>query len=314
MPLTKRIHPKNKVGLHERNLHRERYDFRLLVQSCPALQPFVTVNNYQDESIDFSNPDAVKMLNKALLIHFYGIRNWDIPAGYLCPPIPGRAEYLHQMADLLATTNHGAIPTGRQIRCLDIGVGANCIYPLIGQSIYGWSFVGSEIDDVAIKNANQILEDNPAIRDEIEIRLQPNSCNIFKGVLRPDEHFDLTICNPPFHRSASEASSASQRKVGNLTGKRVLRPELNFGGQNNELWCEGGEAHFVRQMIEQSKEFSVSGTWFSSLVSRSEHLKGLYQALNNVEVDEIRTIPLNHGNKASRILAWNFNLKQQMQG
>jgi 23S rRNA (adenine1618-N6)-methyltransferase len=314
MPHPKRIHPKEKPGLHERNLHRERYDFKLLVQSCPALQPFVTVNKYQDESIDFSNPEAVKMLNKALLKHFYGIEKWEIPAGYLCPPIPGRAEYLHHMADLLATSHNGIVPTGQNVRCFDIGVGANCIYPLIGFSVYGWSFVGSEIDELAVKNANQILENNPTIREGIEIRRQPNASSIFNGVLKPDEHFDLTICNPPFHGSFIEARSASQRKVSNLTGKTTIRTQLNFGGQNNELWCEGGEAHFVRKLILQSKELPISKTWFSSLVSRSEHLKGLYQALNDAGVDEIRTIPLNHGNKTSRILAWNFSLKQLLQG
>ena len=300
--------------MHARNLHRERYDFKILVQSCPALQPFVTVNKFGDESVDFSNPEAVKMLNKALLIHFYGIRNWDIPAGYLCPPIPGRAEYLHHMADLLAESHRGIIPTGRQVRCLDVGVGANCIYPLIGCSVYGWSFVGSDIDPVAVDSAKQILRNNPLLRDAIDIRLQPDPANIFKGVQRPDEHFDLTICNPPFHRSGNEARSASRRKVGNLTGKFISKPELNFGGQNNELWCEGGESHFVKQMIIQSKELQVTGTWFSSLVSKSDHLKELYQTLKNVGAGEIRTIPLNFGNKMSRILAWKFSVKQQPQG
>ena len=92
---------KEKIELHPRNKHRERYDFQQLINTCPELAPFVKLNNYNDESIDFFNPNAVKMLNKALLKQHYGINNWEIPEGYLCPPIPSRADYLHYIADLL---------------------------------------------------------------------------------------------------------------------------------------------------------------------------------------------------------------------
>ncbi|MCX6266590.1 MAG: RlmF-related methyltransferase, partial [Bacteroidetes bacterium] len=90
----KREHPKIKSRLHPRNKHRERYDFKLLIDSCPQLARFVKLNIYQDESVDFSDPDAVKMLNKALLKVYYNINDWDIPGGYLCPPVPGRADYI----------------------------------------------------------------------------------------------------------------------------------------------------------------------------------------------------------------------------
>src|SRR2546426_285023 len=98
-----------KAGLHPRNPHRARYDFAELCRSSPALAPFVGHNNYGGESIDFANPAAVKALNQALLKKFYGVAQWDIPAGYLCPPIPGRADYLHHVADLLAADNGGVI-------------------------------------------------------------------------------------------------------------------------------------------------------------------------------------------------------------
>ena len=32
---------------------------------------------------------------------------------------------------------------GERVRGFDIGSGANCIYPLLGASLLGWSFVGS---------------------------------------------------------------------------------------------------------------------------------------------------------------------------
>jgi len=302
----KREHPKEKPGLHPRNRHRERYDFGALVQSCPNLAPFVIQNPYQDDSIDFFNPEAVKMLNKALLKYFYLIDYWDIPEGYLCPPVPGRADYLHHAADLMAQGNKGKIPVGNEIRCLDIGVGANCIYPLIGNRSYGWSFVGTDIDPVAIGNANTIISQNPLLHDTIEIRLQKNAGNIFIGVMQPNEHFDLTICNPPFHPSAAEAMKGSIRKISNLKGRKIIRPILNFGGQNSELWCEGGEEQFVIQMIKESRQLSTSCTWFTTLISKSEHLATVYHALKMAEAGEVKTIPMTQGNKSGRIVAWNF--------
>ncbi|MBP8157517.1 MAG: RlmF-related methyltransferase, partial [Flavobacterium sp.] len=101
-----------KINFHPRNPHRFRYDFDALIKACSELKDFVHINEHQLETIDFSNPEAVKALNKALLISNYDIQNWDIPTNYLCPPIPGRADYIHYIADLLATTNNGIIPEG----------------------------------------------------------------------------------------------------------------------------------------------------------------------------------------------------------
>jgi len=160
----KKEYPKEKSSLHPRNRHRERYDFKQLIESCPELAQFVKINIYNDESIDFSDPEAVKMLNKALLKRYYEIDNWNIPQNYLCPPIPGRADYIHHIADLLCSNNYGKIPTGEKIKCLDIGVGANCVYPIIGNKEYGWSFIGSDIDPVAIGSATKIIELNPSLK------------------------------------------------------------------------------------------------------------------------------------------------------
>ena len=295
-----------KPGLHPANKHRERYDFSSLIHSCPELAPYVKLNPYGDESVDFFDPEAVKMLNKALLIHFYGIQYWKIPDGYLCPPIPGRADYLHHLADLLAIGNQRETPVGKMVRCLDVGTGANCIYPILGNRLYGWLFTGTETDPIAKDNAEDIIVKNPCLTGEIEIRLQKNPDNIFLNVIREGEYFDLSLCNPPFHSSAGEAASGSRRKVSNLKGKRISKPVLNFGGAKNELWCEGGEEQFIKRMIAESRRFSTQIGWFTTLVSKSEHLPGIYHALLKAEVSETKTIEMSHGNKVSRIVAWNF--------
>jgi 23S rRNA (adenine1618-N6)-methyltransferase len=298
--------PTEKSNLHPRNPHRFRYNFEQLISSCPELKPFVFINKYDSQTIDFANPQAVKMLNKAILKHFYGISYWDIPDNYLCPPIPGRADYIHYIADLLASNNKGIIPKGNSIKVLDIGVGANCVYPIVGSSTYGWNFVGSDIDPVAVDSANRIVANNESLLGKIEIRLQTSSDNIFKGIILPDEVFDVSICNPPFHTSFEEATHGTQRKIKNLTGKKPKSPTLNFGGQNAELWCEGGEEKFVIKMIQESATIPQKCVWFTSLISKKEHLPNIYKALKSAKALDVQTIDMAQGQKISRIVAWTF--------
>ncbi|RTY64570.1 23S rRNA (adenine(1618)-N(6))-methyltransferase RlmF [Flavobacterium sp. GSP27] len=309
-----------KTNLHPRNLDRFGYDFEELIQKSPELKPFVSANKHNpdalEETIDFSNPDAVKSLNKALLLSHYDIQNWDIPKNYLCPPIPGRADYIHYIADLLASSNNGIIPEGETVQGLDIGVGANCIYPIIGNSAYGWSFVGTDTDLKAIENCSAIIEENPKLIDAISLQQQTESRFIFKNIITPEDKFTFTICNPPFHASQDEATKSTIRKINNLENAKTTtrgtaersdaKPVLNFGGHNAELWCEGGELGFVTQMIYESAKYPMQCLWFTTLVSKKENLSSLYKTLNKVSVVEIKTIDMAQGQKTSRIIAWTF--------
>ena len=309
----KREHPKVKVGLHPRNKHRERYNFKELIQACPDLAPFVALNKFQDESINFSNPEAVLMLNRAVLKHFYGVNHWSIPKGFLCPPVPGRADYIHNIADLLASENEGVIPLGKDVKCLDVGVGANCIYPIIGNREYGWSFGGSDVEEAAISSATAIVEKNDTLKGNIDLCLQAKSYDTFRGVIKDNERYDITICNPPFHSSLEEAEAASLRKLSSLNKTKVKKVVLNFGGNGKELYCNGGEERFVTNMIKQSKEFSQSCLWFTSLVSKEANLRSFRKALKAVQAVEVKTIKMSQGTKISRILAWTFHEKDQQQ-
>jgi 23S rRNA (adenine1618-N6)-methyltransferase len=303
-----------KARLHPRNKHRERYDFDQLIGVCPELKPLVKLNKYNDASIDFSDPESVKILNRALLKLHYDIEHWDIPQNYLCPPIPGRADYLHHLADLMSRKNKGTMPTGVHIKCLDIGVGANCVYPIIGHKEYGWSFIGADIDPTALESAQNILDLNPSLKEHVDLRFQTEPEDTIDGILHENELIDITICNPPFHTSLADAKAGTLRKLNNLNPEKKKATEaiLNFGGQNNELWCEGGEARFVDDMIHQSKLFAHSCFLFSTLISKQTHLKAVYSALKNARAVDIRTIVMGQGNKTSRIVVWTF-LNQEQQ-
>lgn len=301
-----------KENLHLRNLHRGRYDFAQLIASSPELAAFVALNEYGNESINFVDPAAVKALNRALLKHYYNIKEWDVPAQYLCPPIPGRADYIHYLADLLSESNGGEIPRGKSVRALDIGVGANCIYPLIGHATYGWQFVGTDVEATALHNAQGILDANQ-LNDAIELRLQKSSSAIFSDVTFADEFFDLTLCNPPFHASLAEARHGAQRKWKNLGKENDKRknPVLNFGGQSMELCCDGGEEAFVTRMIEESESGKDNCLWFTTMISKSATLPHVYRKLKYSGAKDNRTIEMSQGQKKSRILAWTFMDKDQ---
>ena len=300
------IRPITKEGMHRRNRFRGGYDFGALVAQSPALEAFVKFNPYGDASIDYANPHAVKALNQALMLQAYGLR-WDIPPRYLCPPIPGRSDAIHHLADLLVEGSCAALPHGPSVRVLDVGMGASAIYPLVGASEYGWRFAGSEADSVALRWARKLVSSNPSVKDLIDCRWQPSPDSIFKNVIQPGEAFDLSMCNPPFHASASEARAGATRKRRNLgTANADSSALLNFGGQAAELWCQGGEVGFVRRMIVESVRFKEQCRWFTTLVSKGEHLPRLHHALREVAPREVKTIKMAQGQKQSRILAWTF--------
>lgn len=300
-----------KTRMHPRNRNRERYNLNALIGAVPELGDYVKPNKYGVDSVDFSNPVAVKLLNKALLNHYYGIKYWEFPDENLCPPIPGRADYIHYIADLLCESNFGRQPIGNKITCLDVGVGASCIYPIIGVTEYNWNFIGSDINEDSIASAQHIINANPQLSDKIELRLQKNRKNIFYGVIGVADKIDVTLCNPPFHASAEEAQKGTLRKIKNLSGKKVKTPELNFAGISNELICDGGEHQFIHNMIKESKKFAANCFWFSTLVSKQSNLKGVYKALDSLGAVAVKTIPMGTGNKSTRIVAWTFLSKEE---
>lgn len=295
-----------KSNLHPRNKNREQYDLEALIKAFPELKKSISPNKYGVDSIDFSNPRAVKLLNKALLQHYYKIQNWEFSDDNLCPPIPGRADYIHYLADLLKNSPQTNINKNQQIIGVDIGTGASCIYPIIGVVEYDWQFIATDIDSNTISSAQRIIDANPILKDKIECRIQSKSNHIFEGILNQEESIDFTMCNPPFHASIAEAKKGTLRKVKNLSGKKVKSPVLNFSGNLNELVFKGGEFQFIANMIHESQLFSMNVTWFTTLVSKESNLKGIYKLLKQSKAKHIKTINMGTRNKTSRIIAWSY--------
>lgn len=281
-----------KKALHKNNIHNKGYDFKVLQEKYPKIKEFV-IEKYGKETIDFSNPKAVKEFNKALLSAYYNIKTWEFSDDNLCPPIPGRVDYIHYLADLIGKE--------KEVNVLDIGTGATCIYPLLGNAVYNWSFVASDIDLDSLDSAQDIIDDNN-LDAKIKLRQQFKEEHVLKGILEKEDSFTVTMCNPPFYKSAEEARGANRRKSRNL-GNNAVR---NFSGNSNELWYIGGEKAFLHTYLYESSQYPTVSKWFTSLVSKKENVESLQKSGKKLGIKEFKVIPMTQGNKVTRIVCWRF--------
>ncbi|PKI78708.1 hypothetical protein CRG98_000933 [Punica granatum] len=319
----KRKREQPRPAIHPRNKYSEKPpDFALLASFYPSFKPFVFYSRDGRPRIDWTDFNATRELTRILLHHDHGI-NWWIPDGQLCPTVPNRSNYIHWIEDLLLSDIiPRPNPNQDNVRGFDIGTGANCIYPLLGASLLGWRFVGSDVADVAIEWAERNVKSNPQISDLIEIRKAGTdaSCSqvedpynensnlerkvdhavrddcysgppILYGVVRDGETFDFCMCNPPFFESMEEAG---------------LNPKTSCGGTVDEMVCPGGEKAFITRIIEDSVKLKHSFRWYTSMVGRKINLKFLTSKLREVGVTIVKTTEFVQGQTCRWGIAWSF--------
>lgn len=280
--------------MHPKNPFNKDYNFNNLIAKHPPLKSFVFENEYGNQTIKFADSQAVKALNTALLKEHFGVNYWNIPENNLCPPIPGRLDYLLHVADLVSE---------KDIHLLDIGTGANLIYPILASTHFNWKCTASEVNTDSLSNAQEIIDKNEALKN-IELRHQQFKSNILEHIILPTDAFDVVVCNPPFFKNRTDAQKSNLRKFENL--KLSEDKTQNFGGLSNELWYKGGEEAFIKKMAEESVQFKDQVRWFTSIVSQKENLKNIKRAINKTKPTEVKIIEMEQGNKQSRFVAWTF--------
>ncbi len=289
--------------MHGKNRYQQPHDFPALAKVVPELQQHFITTPDGRTSLDFTDPQAVRRLNQALLKQDYGLKHWDIPTGNLCPGVPGRLDYVHVIADLLAGTQvQGNKQDKQSVVGLDVGTGASLIYPILGVKEYGWRFVASDIDAGSLKVAAAIAKFNPPLEKSVILRKQPDRQAIFRNVIHSDEYFDFTMCNPPFFDNPEAVTDAARKKWDKLGKDKQTR--LNFGGKSNELWTPGGEPDFLRRMIRESLDFKKQVGWFTTLVSKKGYLKIAEIEFGKAGINTSQVINIGQGGKRRRILAW----------
>ncbi|KAK4401412.1 RNA N6-adenosine-methyltransferase mettl16 [Sesamum angolense] len=339
---------KRKNGAERRGIHpRNRYshnppDFGLLASLYPSFEPYVFYSHDGRPKIDWTDFNATRELTRVLLLHDHGL-DWWIPDGQLCPTVPNRSNYIHWIEDLLASDIIPAnIADGDVKKGFDIGTGANCIYPLLGASILGWKFVGSDITDVAIEWANRNVKSNPHISGLIEIRRVGTEDKMYNAE---------ELQNTP--KCSSECSSDSSNAKDQIYGPSVssllesqsgtsksyngpaillgvvkdgenfdfcmcnppffetmqeagLNPKTSCGGTPEEMVCSGGEHAFIARIIEDSVKLKDTFRWYTSMVGRKLNLNILASQLWKVGATVVKTTEFVQGRTSRWGLAWSF--------
>ena len=290
--------------MHPDNPYQIPYNFTKYIEAYEPLKNHVVLNPSGQDTIHFSDSNAVYALNKAMLLADYKLQDYVLPKGYLIPPVPGRLDYLLYLKDFLS--ERFDLNTDKPLKGLDIGAGANSIYCILGSQHLGWPMVGAESDVKAVEIAKENIRKTPAFNGSIEIRLQENKQFIFKNIVLPNDRFDFSVCNPPFHSSKEDALKGSIKKQRNLADRKKNNTILlNFEGQANELWCNGGEALFIKRLIKESVGYKSQVRLFSSLVSKEESLPSIQKQLKKAKAI-FTVLPMEIGNKISRIVVWWF--------
>ncbi len=190
--------------MHNQNPFKNGYDLTILATINSTLKKAIFTNKYGNKTIDFSDASAVKALNQALLKSQYNLE-WDLPKENLCPPIPGRLEYLLHIADLIQKKN---------VELLDIGTGASLIYPVLGTAHFNWKCAGSEIERASIEHAKKIIKHNAKL-SSIDIRSQQNKHLILKGIVKEKDadkavgDMDIEWISDEFNKNILEISKVN---------------------------------------------------------------------------------------------------------
>ncbi|XP_014509864.1 U6 small nuclear RNA (adenine-(43)-N(6))-methyltransferase-like isoform X2 [Vigna radiata var. radiata] len=311
-------------------------DFAHLAILYPSFQSFVQPSPpHMRLTIDWTDFNATRELTRILLHHRHTL-TWWIPDGQLCPTVPNRSNYIHWLEHLLSSNIiPGTISSDSKVRGFDIGTGASCIYPLLGASLHGWSFVGSDVTDVAIEWAEKNVSSNPHISNLIEIRrVQDNNappCVEVEDLVNSDQialckKTDMEVAPLPLDLHACENKSYRGPPI--LVGvvrddekfdfcmcnppffesleEAGLNPKTACGGTSREMVCPGGERAFITRIIEDSTQLKQHFRWFTSMVGKKSNLKYLVSKLWGVGVSIVKTTEFVQGRTYRWGLAWSF--------
>ncbi|CAJ1935702.1 unnamed protein product [Sphenostylis stenocarpa] len=311
-------------------------DFALLASLYPSFHPFVQFSPpHARPTIDWTDFNAMRELTRVLLHHRHSL-TWWIPDGHLCPTVPNRCNYIHWLQRLLSSDIiPRIISSDARVKGFDIGTGASCIYPLLGASLHGWSFVGSDVTDVAIEWAERNVNSNPHISQLIEIRkVQDNEsapCVEIEGSMNGDQitlskNTDTEIAPLPLDLLACENKNYHGPPI--LVGvvrddekfdfcmcnppffesldEAGLNPRTSCGGTSHEMVCPGGEKAFITRIIEDSTQLKQHFRWFTSMVGKKSNLKYLVSKLWEVGVSVVKTTEFVQGRTFRWGIAWSF--------
>ena len=265
-------------------------------------------------------------LTRGLLHWYFDLTLQHIPEKHLCPPVPNRFFYVHWIQthllpllskesgrfdydsdDSEGDTNDGALalyPYG-----LDIGVGANCIYPMLNAKFFRYNMVGTDIDNDALKVAQANVEANH-LQGKIKLfQVAPSyaqqqassspsapesvggpvsrALQTWQSSQRPEQReqqrLQFVMTNPPFYDPQEEQTVMTDARVGDGRARTAMTV--------SEGTYPGGEVGFVTDMIadslRQRNDVELNGSllssplWYSSMLGKKASLVKLQKLLTH---------------------------------
>ncbi|CAM9372156.1 unnamed protein product [Chrysoparadoxa australica] len=305
------------------NLYRfYRPDFAALAKQYPTtFGQFVG----SDRVLDWGDPAAVKCLTQTLLLHDFQLV-WDMPLDRLCPPLPNRLNYICWLSELMKL--RPLQDRQGEVRGVDIGTGASCIYPLLGERTQGWKFLAVDTDATSIAWATKNVAAN-ALKGMIEVHAshspahfspthtyplvsfsssslspsrsqsQPHSTDTAQSgplsvaLSGAAGTFDFSMTNPPFFGDVSEAGGKPSSSTSAAMTER-------------EVACEGGEVAFVGAIIEDSIRLKDRVRWCTTMLGKKGSLSKLASKLRSAGVTNVRAAEFCQGRIKRWGLGWSF--------
>ena len=269
-------------------------DFLTLIKEFPELKKYILKQNEDNEEefqFDWSNNELSLLMDKSILNYYFNIKYYYIPKGFLIPPIPSRINYINLINSIIAKLIKDI--DIKNIIGIDIGTGANIIYPILGYSIYKWKFICTEINKEAYNNAKLILQKNN-LENNINIIKQNNKDNIFISILNRENKYIFSMCNPPYYNYENEIKLEDKKRDN----------EYNF----DEIYYKNGEYGFFQRYFEESICYKNNVFLYTILIGKKINAENIYDKLSSYN-DIIKIYNMQKiltGNNVRYIIYWSF--------
>lgn len=290
---TSRAPANNNARMHPRNPYRGKDpNHEQLVDQFPELKQYLRPAKRKGDRPTLAlttNPAAAIAYNCALLKRDFGI-NWSIPVGRLCPPIASRVNYVLWVQDLIKLNRPKTQPSVDRVVGIDIGTGANAIYPLLGTALDStWHFVATDVDESALSLAKKNMEANPRLQRRIKLKRVSEDARVQAALPPGDGMIDFCMCNPPFFESALDVR---------------IRPDGSTAGTRSELVCQGGEEGFVSGIVRDSVKLGRRVRWYTSMFGKKASVKSTLKLIREAGFTNIATTQFLQGRTTRWGIAW----------
>lgn len=244
-----------------------RLDWGTLLSKNPGLKTF-----FVGKKFNFESQKALTALVETQLELYCGFKI-NLSPGFLVPRLANRFDYLLWIKELVGENSVG----------IDLGVGGNCIYPLLG-TLLGMKIVGVDIDPEAIEASTKVSEQAGL---NVDLRLVgPDEMASVASQISPQPSF--LVCNPPFYADIND---------------RVEKPPLNLVARDNELYTSGGELEFAKSLFESSRSAGLA--WTSILLGKKSSMEPLINLIVTNNANHALHV-ISYGKTRRWIVAWSF--------